>query len=84
MFIHIGNNHILRVQEIISIINCDVIDSSPIMKEKIEHLEKENKVFGKPSFAKSMIITDHAIYFSKLSVQTLKKRTSIQRMVQKN
>lgn len=83
MFIHIGNDYVIRSRDIISIIDYSVLDSSSIMEELIEIGKKQGKVKGKSSVAKSVVITSEFIYYSSLSVLTLKKRSSIKQMVKK-
>ncbi len=83
MFIHIGNNNAIRSREIITIIDYDVITSSSIMEEMIKNKKEEETVIGPVSNAKSVIITLDKIYYSSLSVPTLKKRSSISAMIKK-
>lgn len=83
MFIHIGNDHVIRSRNIVSIIDCSMIDSSSIMEEMITSVKEKGEIKGSDSGAKSIIITDRSIYYSSLSVSTLTKRSSIQQMVYK-
>lgn len=83
MFIHIGNDHILRSRNIISIIDCQTIDSSKTMEEMIHSMDEKGKIKGSSTDAKSVIITKDSIYYSSLSVSTLTKRSSIRQMVKK-
>lgn len=80
MFIHIGNNNAIRSREIVTIIDYEVATSSSIMTEM---LQKHQSVKGPASNAKSVIITVDQIYYSSLSVATLKKRSSLTLMVKK-
>jgi len=83
MFIHVGNDNVIRSRDIISIIDYNILDSSSVMEEMIELDKKQGKVKGNPSIAKSIVITSDLIYYSSLSVLTLKKRSSIRQMVKK-
>lgn len=83
MFIHIGNDHVIRSRKIISIVDISVITSSSIMEELISNKMEKNKVKGSRTDAKSVIIMKNIIYFSSLSVLTLKKRSSITNMIKK-
>lgn len=83
MFIHIGNDHVIRSRKIISIVDISVITSSSIVEELISNKMKKNKVKGPRTNAKSVIIMKDIIYFSSLSVLTLKKRSSIINMINK-
>lgn len=83
LFIHIGNNNAIRSKEIIGIVNIDVIASSSIMEEMIANQKAKKKVYGPLSNAKSVIIMAEKIYFSSLSVITLKKRSGMTAMIEK-
>ncbi|TQS76357.1 DUF370 domain-containing protein [Ornithinibacillus gellani] len=75
MFIHIGNGNVIRTSTIISIIDRQIISSSITMEEWIINNEKNLK--GSKTKAKSIVITEDFIYYSPLSVPTLKKRASM-------
>lgn len=77
MFIHIGNDNVIQSNNIISIIDHNIISSSSIMGEMMHTAKKSEKVFGPSAGAKSVVITNDQIYFSTLSVATLKKRASM-------
>src|SRR5690625_6117941 len=83
MFIHIGNNNAIRSRDIVSIIDYDVIKSSSILEEMIQNKKENKMVKGPRENAKSVIITDDKVYYSSLSVSTLKKRSSISSMIKK-
>lgn len=84
MFINLGNNNTLRLRNIISMMDYGVVTSSSIMQKMIALKNKEKKVIGKESTAKSIIITKDFVYYSSLSVPTLKKRSSLTAMIKKN
>ncbi|WP_080871872.1 extracellular matrix regulator RemB [Oceanobacillus timonensis] len=77
MFIHIGNDNVIRSREVISIINYDLYTNTSGMYQLIQEWKKKNKVSGPEEEAKSIMITEDHIYFSSLSVATLRKRTGI-------
>lgn len=77
MFVHIGNDYVLQSETIISIIDRNLINSSSITKKMIKNTSKNNKIKGTKRNAKSIVITKDYIYYSTLSVATLKKRSSI-------
>ncbi|MFD2627331.1 extracellular matrix regulator RemB [Oceanobacillus kapialis] len=77
MFIHIGNDNVIRSKDVIAIIDYNLISSSSIMEEMMENAAKEKKVLGPTVDAKSVMITKEVIYYSTLSVSTLKKRASM-------
>lgn len=83
MFIHIGDNHVIQSRDIVSIIDRNVVSASQIMEDMISHYQKENLIFGPIEEAKSIVITVDSIYYSTLSVPTLKKRASMISTIQK-
>ena len=81
MFIHIGDDHLIRSRDIITIVEIDVITSSTVMEEMLTIYKENNRLIGSKEDAKSVIITDQKIYYSQLAVLTLKKRSSIVSML---
>ncbi|MFD1019402.1 extracellular matrix regulator RemB [Thalassobacillus hwangdonensis] len=78
MFIHIGDDHVIRSKDVVSIIDHTLISSSTIVEEMIFNQRKEKNVIeNQDNDAKSIVITKDAIYFSPLSVMTLKKRANM-------
>lgn len=77
MFIHIGNDNVIQSKDVISIIDRNVISSSSIMEEMIKRANKNKSIVTPTEEAKSVVITKDLIYFSSLSVATLKKRASM-------
>lgn len=75
MFIHIGNGNVIRASHIITIIDASIISSSRITEEMLAG--NSDKVVGSMEQSKSAVITNDKIYYSTLSVSTLKKRASI-------
>ncbi|WP_077329841.1 extracellular matrix regulator RemB [Virgibacillus siamensis] len=77
MFIHIGNDNVVQSKDVITIIDRNVVSSSTIMEEMMDNMGRQEKVYGPTEKAKSVVITNDQIYFSSLSVPTLKKRASM-------
>ncbi|MUK88127.1 DUF370 domain-containing protein [Ornithinibacillus sp. L9] len=75
MFIHIGNDNVIRSDDIITIIDQSVVSSSSIMEELMTNKEKD--IVGPSEDVKSVVITNNNIYLSTLSITTLKKRASM-------
>ncbi|MBZ9534293.1 DUF370 domain-containing protein [Cytobacillus oceanisediminis] len=78
MYVHIGENILVRTSEIITILDKQTVESSPISKEFLE--QQKAMINGKSSSYKSIVITKDTIYFSQIASNTLKKRT-VQLMV---
>jgi len=83
MFIHIGNDHVIRSRDIVTIINYDMVESSTITDKIMGQMGNVDKIEGIEEEAKSIIVTVDQIYYCTLSVTTLKKRSSIRSMLQK-
>ncbi|MFC3041034.1 extracellular matrix regulator RemB [Virgibacillus xinjiangensis] len=77
MFIHIGNDHVIQSNDVIAILDFHLISSSSIMEEMVTEWAVQKKVLGPMEDAKSVMITKDIIYYSQLSVSTLKKRASM-------
>lgn len=83
MFIHIGDDNVIHSEEIIAIMDYNLIPSSAIMDEMMTDAKKMKKVVGPKKDIKSIMITKDLIYCSNLSVNTLKKRSSIAQAINK-
>lgn len=77
MFIHIGNGNVIRSDDVIAIIDYHIISSSVIMEEMMSSWKKNKQIVGTEKDAKSVMITLEKVYYSNVSVSTLKKRTSM-------
>ncbi|MFT8321804.1 MAG: extracellular matrix/biofilm biosynthesis regulator RemA family protein [Bacillus sp. (in: firmicutes)] len=74
MYVHIGENILVRALDIVTILNKQTMASSEVT---VEFLEKQKKriVHAENSSCKSIVITRDAIYFSPIASNTLKKRS---------
>ncbi|WP_026908479.1 extracellular matrix regulator RemB [Paucisalibacillus globulus] len=81
MFIHIGNENVIRSKDIVSIIDYNIISSSTIMDEMMT--ANQAIIIGPVEDAKAVVITNNQLYLSTLSVATLKKRASIMSTISK-
>lgn len=75
MFIYLGDDHVVKGDEIIAILDYQLTDSSPELSRMIQ--TKQNKVKSSKKVVKSIVITEQTIYFSSLSTATLKKKTNM-------
>lgn len=77
MFIHLGGDKMIRTSEIIAIFDLSIDKYSKITKQFIERaIElKILETIGDEQ-SKSLIVTEHKIYYSPISTSTLKKRTN--------
>ncbi|MCT1901756.1 extracellular matrix regulator RemB [Oceanobacillus sojae] len=77
MFIHIGNDNVIRSREVIAIIDYDLYTNASGMYQMIQEWKQKDRVSGPEKKAKSIMITENHIFFSTLSVATLRKRSGI-------
>ena len=77
LFIYIGNDDVVESKKIISILDYQLMHSSPKLRQLIEEQKKNNRVIGSDKDAKSIIITDDYIYYSTFSTLTLKNREEL-------
>ena len=73
MFLHLGDDFSIRLGEVISVHDYQCLSDSETGREFLEREKDsmEDVSGGKP---KSVVVTNHKIYLSKLSPGTLKKR----------
>lgn len=78
MFIHIGDDHVIQSKDVVAIIDHSLVGSSSIIEEMLFNQRKNRQVVETEDHeAKSIVITQDVIYFSPLSVFTLKKRANM-------
>lgn len=84
MFIHIGDDHVIQSKDVVAIIDHSLVSSSSIIEEMIFNQRKNRQVVEtEDNQAKSIVITEDFIYFSPLSVFTLKKRANMKTTLNK-
>ena len=75
MYIHIGEDINIRARDIISILDKESANNSPLVEEFISHRKDKVINLSKNPF-KSVIITFNNVYLSPISSGTLKKRSN--------
>lgn len=73
MFIHLGDNVIVRSCDVVTILDRQLLKSSSIVNEFLD-IQKHRIVELANDDTKSVVITVDKIYLSPLSSSTLKKR----------
>lgn len=81
MFINIGDQQLISSDEIIVMIDQQFIESSTINDEMIQYQENLADTPNINSDTKTIIVTKDSLYYSPLSILTLKKRSSLQMMI---
>ncbi|MED1202700.1 extracellular matrix regulator RemB [Heyndrickxia acidicola] len=74
MYIHLGEDVMVRTDEIVAILDKKSIQVSAIMDGFLNSKDKKIINLAKGDF-KSLVITDHRIYLSPLASITLNKRS---------
>lgn len=74
MYIHVGEDVLVRARDIVAIIDKESSSSSSYAEEFLRRYEKEAINLSKSGF-KSVVITTEKVYFSPLSSGTLKRRS---------
>ncbi|MGD7045579.1 extracellular matrix regulator RemB [Jeotgalibacillus proteolyticus] len=74
MYVHIGGESMVRMHDIVAIMDIESVKSSLIMEEFMK--ENDNGIVDLcESNCKSIVVTDFRVYLSPLSSSTLKKRS---------
>ena len=74
MFLHIGADTVIPLRSVIAILDFKITGSA-VTGQYMKNSKSTNKVIDiSDNNAKSFVITDHNIYLSAISSQTLKKR----------
>ena len=75
MYIHIGEDILVKAKDIITILDKDSVNSSNMIEEFLKSREKTTINLAKKTF-KSIVVTLDKVYLSPLASVTLKKRSS--------
>ena len=74
MYLHIGEDTLVRTSEIIAILDKESASHSEILAEFLSYRKQKTVNLSKKGY-KSIVITTEQIYYSPLAAGTLKKRT---------
>ncbi len=77
MFLHLGNNYMVRKDKIIAILDMETTKNSQISRNFLSNILKNNRVqrISEVGKEKSIIITDDSFYLSPITSSTLQKRS---------
>lgn len=81
MFIHIGDDQIIKSEDVIVMIDQQYVESSSINGEMIEYQQEQESTPDIKEETKTIIVTKDCMYYSPLSILTLKKRSSLNMML---
>ncbi|MDE3840489.1 DUF370 domain-containing protein [Bacillus methanolicus] len=76
MYLHVGEDILVRTKDIIAILDKESVKSSPFVQEFIGEQMDRVIDLSKGSF-KSVVITCENIYYSPLASGTLKKKSRV-------
>ncbi|MFJ7752618.1 extracellular matrix regulator RemB [Peribacillus muralis] len=74
MYLHIGEDILVKTDDVIAILDKKLLQASPIMNEFLEKKSDVTSHLTKNS-VKSIVVTDKQVYYSPLASATLKKRS---------
>lgn len=78
MFIHLGEEIVIRSEDVVAIIDAQLLGSSTILSEFIAgHHEQKRIVDLANGQTKSVVVTKTKVYFSPLASITLKRRSQM-------
>lgn len=83
MFLHLGNNFMLRKDKIIAILDLETTVNNNLVVQNLlnDVLKKgEARLISEENKEKSLVITDDGFYLSPISSVTLQKRSIIETM----
>jgi hypothetical protein len=78
VYIHLGGEKIIRTSQLIAIFDISIEQSSKLSRQFVLHAQKNKEVetIGEED-PKSIVVTEHKVYYSPISTSTLKKRARI-------
>jgi extracellular matrix regulatory protein B len=74
MYIHIGEDHSIRLKDIITILDKESVKNSELINEFLKHHQDKVMNLSKNPF-KSIVVTFDKVYLSPIASGTLKKRS---------
>lgn len=75
MYIHLGGEKVISSKELVAIFDISIEKSSKISKQFMANmLDSKQMVQISEEEAKSIVVTEHTVYYSPISSATLKKR----------
>ena len=82
MYIHLGNNKIIREKDIIGIFDMDTATMSTVTRKFLNKAQAENKLTATvDELPKSLILTKDKVYMSQLSPKALYGRLTNKNLV---
>jgi hypothetical protein len=78
LFIHLGEDVVIRSEDVIAILDGQVVEAGDIIQEFLDSPKNKKSIISiSEGYVKSIVVTINNIYFSPLSSVTLKKRSQM-------
>ncbi|MCY0907980.1 MAG: DUF370 domain-containing protein [Sulfobacillus thermotolerans] len=74
MYLHIGHDTMIDTRRLVAILNKNLMDHSPEVKQMVHRLNSIGALQGDLAEAKTIILTDSGLVMSSISAPTLYKR----------
>lgn len=75
MFIHLGGDTVVRLKDVVMILNFDLDSDSTVTEEFLLSCQsKQQVVYISEETPKTVVITENKVYYSPISSTTLKRR----------
>ncbi|PLR94023.1 extracellular matrix regulator RemB [Bacillus sp. T33-2] len=74
MYLHVGEDILVRTRDIIAILDKETANTSPLLEQYIARHREQVVNLSRGAY-KSVVVTDDTIYYSPLASGTLKKRS---------
>ncbi|MDQ7860044.1 DUF370 domain-containing protein [Peribacillus frigoritolerans] len=75
MYLHIGEDILVKTDDVIAILDKKLLQASPIMSEFFGEKKSDVTSHLAKNSVKSIVVTDKQVYYSPLASSTLKKRS---------
>ena len=77
MYLHLGNNRVIRSADVIGLFDLDNTTISAVTRKFLADADKAKKVVSiRDEIPKSFVLTDKKIYMTQISVQALHNRVN--------
>ena len=85
MFLHIGADYVVPMNEVILIIDAALVNTSPATRNFIERIKSEKKIIDLTDQSpKSYVISQKEIILSPISSSTLQRRGAVMKEIAKH
>ncbi|HSL85323.1 MAG TPA: extracellular matrix/biofilm biosynthesis regulator RemA family protein [Bacteroidales bacterium] len=84
MFLHIGSDYVVPLEEVVFIIDAALLNTSATTRSFIERIKSEKQIIDLTEESpKSYVITEDKIIYSPISSGTLQRRGEVMKEIEK-